>query len=1502
MTQKISVVNHDGALQEHYRVQAFLCNVGTKGPAVSFVLPSLAPQDRLANYRVEWDPVLDEWLVSYHYKMFVDSWGMNPKIFGEPRPYHQQRPLVPEVVESDKISQPLGHDEAAEGLCDENKNEHAILDSSKDQVVDATATVERIDEHAEPEVAGPEGDNKARRSMVVDTKRAQESYQPSSLAPLDPSACLPEPRSSSPKLEIPPSTALSVLDKEKEFSPTSAASSPKHQDSPSTSLSSTPEKNKAPTPEQSVSAAAAGSSEPNNQCSSSDPEPVPTVLSHTLTEDQGWKEGEAKEVQANKNSNGDSGIHEEPQRLSTSYDIDILRSEAAKLNADHRKIHEDTVAQADSGTKAFAKETEDGEVPSTASSALRKEEVDEFLDTTKCPLPVMPQAKGEVEGSSKASSIATAIPSLLRKSSSLPDLTAGLTFINEPDSSNLSAATDDLNFATSSQLSKNYLGLKGAKENHKIPAERVKAKEVEENQEPQYNIRSRLLEDQGHLAEATMIEDHGPSLSAILKTSAQTNQAGEALEEGEPSGLATEVEKVPVKSRYSMIGSTLSFAQESFSFSTNPTPKDSQSVSSNARTSTAEVSTPPSSIKSSEPVVPSSGSTTQSKSDSSAQSSPRGEGSKKGNKKKQKKAGKKAKKTKKDEECFSNGQSTDSKPASLENIPDAPFAGECVTVVDPGYANEPIAAPTDLSTKVLQDPSLDSSVMPQTTSHLKDPVAVDTEAASTTPTKDEDLPRTLLPSPLEKTSPLAAISTSSTASEKPDSSIPSSSSAQESSLSLSAGQSTKGKGHKKGRAGKKVQAKKAKAAKKNEGTLSSNQAQRHEDVERITALPSETIAESVESGSHDQPNLTSEDAEVWTDKGKDIISDVTPEALTPSGSSSAVEIEHGGPNESGTIAALVVPEGGQGLEESVKAPAHAACGAEFPGVGEVDPIIPLIPYNPDHLLLPAEDSINSEQMISIASKTEEGEDHGRENREEMPNIVVTNPEKEQGGLQDVTQDPICNDPTIATGVEVVGLVSEADHHEEVDAPEDQHDRSLRTLPQGIALTCGMLTSWIKQGKNNVQQADTSPFIEDPVPFEDFAAVENLNKVEGPTQIGNFARVDQLALSEVVVQIEDTTQASICGDVPAAVAAELAHSSSEAANPTQEFYNPHRPLLPRETSWILEQMKSSSSGDTNENKLKEKSSEMVGPADAPSKANNDTNANATKEFYNPNCLLLPGETSWFSETMKSASWGETRVEGLEQESLEQPHANEPDDLEQNTDAVTSVGQEPDWEIQSLEDRHDNVTADATIEEENEEDELTTRDETTSELLVEAEQSPLLSASPEFYNPQCLLLPGETSWIIEKIKATASGDSDISELEAHTVEPADDHHQLPSPEVWVTDTSILSGGLDSVEPEEVAEEVVLESCSVVEAATNISQPRVENPSAVASPDASATNDAPTESEKASRIIAALEALDIVEFATSVQDAPRNKFLLLQFILILVVRFLCLFFFGKTPRTKE
>lgn len=96
----VTIVNHKGESKEQYKVKIGLCNVETTYLRATFLLPTLAPQDRFANYDIEADPLLSQLYVTHRPRLFLDSWGLHPKVYGLPRPPRQQPSISAAVAKT----------------------------------------------------------------------------------------------------------------------------------------------------------------------------------------------------------------------------------------------------------------------------------------------------------------------------------------------------------------------------------------------------------------------------------------------------------------------------------------------------------------------------------------------------------------------------------------------------------------------------------------------------------------------------------------------------------------------------------------------------------------------------------------------------------------------------------------------------------------------------------------------------------------------------------------------------------------------------------------------------------------------------------------------------------------------------------------------------------------------------------------------------------------------------------------------------------------------------------------------------------------------------------------------------------------------------------------------------------------------------------------------------------------------------------------------------------
>lgn len=467
-----------------------MCNVGNKSPAAFFAVPSLAPQDRLANYHVEWDSVLDEWHVTHHPKKFLDSWGMNAKVFGEPRPLHQQLPAITNIATDKEINHAKQNTETAEALC--SKNNDPASESITPRIVEDAQNVGDNHEHAKPkiaesktekpEVTDAKDDNEPRQSMAIDTKLAQELYKQSSSSPLEVVACLPKATSSSPELPDTPPTASTTSPNNNRSRFVSLASSPKLPISPSTSISSTPEK-KAVGPQISPPASSVISPKPNIESTSAPPEPSSSMFSHLSTKGKGGKKAKAKKTKVGKNTRGANKEDLKNMPIPHSKDESLLGS--AELTAYHGKTDDDAGTHTVAEMKALVDEGKKAEEPPTLFPVLRDQQLGaqkaQKAQNSADPLIVAePQGMPSTREILETSPPATIKSTKPNKSSSLPDPGAALASIKEivpimSDSGTMKSST----LGALSQLSSNDQDHENLEKNKKPEAKNVKNEDLQ---------------------------------------------------------------------------------------------------------------------------------------------------------------------------------------------------------------------------------------------------------------------------------------------------------------------------------------------------------------------------------------------------------------------------------------------------------------------------------------------------------------------------------------------------------------------------------------------------------------------------------------------------------------------------------------------------------------------------------------------------------------------------------------------------------------------------------------------------------------------------------------------------------------------------------------------------------------------------------------------------------------------------------------------------------------
>lgn len=780
-------------------------------------------------------------------------------------------------------------------------------------------------------------------------------------------------------------------------------------------------------------------------------------------------------------------------------------------------------------------------------------------------------------------------------------------------------------------------------------------------------------------------------------------------------------------------------------------------------------------------------------------------------------------------------------------------------------------------------------------SHLPQQQA-DVSTSSLSPQKDkESLPAQLSPSS-EKQPTVTAPSISPMVSEKPSSSDQGSSPAKNA-YSIPP---SKGKGKKKGRAGKKMQAKKALAAERDEGASKTDQAGNPKEVEKIPAVPEHIVSEPITTGLQRQPGSTCQDAQLEKNEYTEIMADPVSKVSDGSDSASVVVTEQVKPSQPANTITVKVGENYQEIEDAAK-------------MASQNSIISPVVYNSDRLLLPAEPSMSSEKIEPAVSEAGKDEDCGFKDRDEMPHIVISNIDNK------LTENPSNIDPCL-----------------EMNVAEGTPNQLHCTLPQGTALSLGMLKAWVNGGEGIVTE---SPPIQDPTPLTDLASAQRATQVDGLARVDNSIHVDEPVPNANVTQPEDTAEVSIDGDSLATIVKNISDSPPETdadrnVTTAQDVYNPLCLLIPGETSWVVEKMNTSFGGDTSLEELMPKSEDIgqvstsggspidvvVGqPGSAveasldldantaqaekeqlkrkdenktqvstngdstvaavedlpgsPSEAAPDVDTNTVQPFYNPDCLLLPGETSWFLERMKPSSSGDIDEEELRPKSSEQPTAGQHDDHQQEIDADTTLGEEAtDRGLESPDDLHDDIFMDAVSEEDSREHELTSNQDMVTGPPEPVEGLPRTGMLPE----------GVQQAFFEHCNLTEATavSSHLPMEQANPAVPAEGLKDSEDEAVRVAvseDTSISR-----------TQKLAQVATMVSEATATLAQSLRNKPSPTESTEQPTEQKQPSEPAKESGPTSILDPEKLVKVATTVPKTREERFLLLELICVLIVRF--------------
>ena len=1110
--------------------------------------------------------------------------------------------------------------------------------------------------------------------------------------------------------------------------------------------------------------------------------------------------------------------------------------------------------------------------------------------------------------------------------------------------------------------------------------------------------------------DSVTFDDNSIDSSMLVNEDAAFDKAVEVSAVCESHQVAVAVKKVSEHYRYSMRGPDLPFAQESLSLPVDPSPKNLLTVSPDTKILQRNDTAPQSSMEPFDPTLPSAGRSTQGSPVEPAKS----KGPKKGTKKQQERAGKQAKKLEKDHETSTNARSTYlvKLMQSLPKFnPEAPWDSEPVTrkqqlaakeardlglirgsvkggvsntetVLDPSLSSSSSTAPlaTELTmTEQNQGPEeaekadeLDRSPSKAHPSEQVIPKRGILESATAT----SIIPEPAIPAPksislstaktltnkqkragkkarkaLKGANPLsdaqsnaevvevhlgsmAASNASSpeeavaisnfkpshkapvvvaTASmmdsdkqsviavplgvlEEPSEQHPSSvqdplsvqdrSPAQDPSSRPLPDSSTKAK--KKYKAGKKVQARKANVARLYEDATGTGQAQHDEADGPSTIVVADTVTNSTESALNDRPALVAKDMEIDTNKSIETVSEVLCEDLTSTGSCI--------------------------MEQTEQADAH--------------------------------------ESTSVAPAISD--------RQEMPNVIVKFTENVPHIVEDATLNPMYADNETQADVGVGGSSSEIEPFPEFSQADCDDDFSQRPVPQRISLSCGAIMAW-KNGKfesventedtpeveSPIHSPDTAP-IEDPVPSETQAPLQKpvpsdgLARAEEHIQVndqalfGDHAPIEKIiehmkraqtenepaqsdsdTLSDEVEQIDDIAQVSICGK------SHCEANSAMKVNRKLEIYNPRCLLLPGETSWFSESAKARESGDFDLVELKgpidgksdgqyQLTSEDEIATEVPVGSSQSARLDTPPEHDNSHCEHIAEESELTAEEAVdlSESEEETSSPGAHQHELisacnadAKPfvHSNDSDVGEPKiidkpelfedgevTEITTDAAQLPAENPSSVappDTSGHNIPKDGDVPEATQEAIQVPDDASTSVVILETSTQ---DTSKDGYVPEATPyiaeLPTDTSSPVVNPETSGhdtSKNSNISQATSKASEqPAETSPSTKSPQ---------TSGEDTLNTGRILEVVTTIDSNVSEATSNSPKPLEEKSSAVTPPENSANPDTGAKVGKKVDKAQAFEAIDIVHVATAVQEAPNDRCLLLQLILVLIVRFL-------------
>ena len=948
-------------------------------------------------------------------------------------------------------------------------------------------------------------------------------------------------------------------------------------------------------------------------------------------------------------------------------------------------------------------------------------------------------------------------------------------------------------------------------------AEKSVANEAEKSLEPPRNIQSQALEHQECLAVEV------PTNSAL-------------------GAVANKVEKVSDSSRYSMVGTALSFPQEKFSFSLDPKPSNAVQNKRDAKTSSTKIPTPQTEVESSKPKTLTSSLIDQSKPGPSAHATTEGKGSKKGNKKKQKKAAKKAKKDSKGKDSGINDPSQHEDQLKPSATAPAAKVSSVFLKDDRAVSDKPhcsASSPSTPSSPSSREKGSDSGTPPLAIS------GVEHSMSDKIPTPAEDSEQNL-PAPLP----------------------------------------TEGKVAKKGKAKKKNANRKAKRAimfAAKDDKESEHQIERARLVEASVDDVLTSDVPAVDASSE----LDDKKTDVQEENSKEAMSEDMKQESDISNPPIAQNIK-GDIHQCGEIDTLITSGEDKGCEN-----------LEDPQVIDTSTVklenqIPIVAPEMQNSV----DATTCEERHHEEDKTTCG-GSAIEIASELDHSKALTADKEHCSVDKIAKSPIHVISKAIALVQPCTAITKNCSALEVSQAQNLFIPRCLLVPRGSSRPIWKTRGLVMYSKGQTGEGHGKS-----------KKIDSLNTKKAKVDCKNVPRITKTRdLSGPVVP---TTQGRLTNDN------NYLNVSIRIVTYNSNRLLTDKPWTVREAGRNLEIPKECSTGQ--------------GSTEASEKATPELHINtavllsAPRKTYNPHSFLSPGLAYLIIKKMNATALRDSSGSRLKGEA---PKKATSGPLAGDYQSARSSTSQSDFEEsrlkgkvveQSLMEDVDGPVLEEKIGEKPSQEDAkqhphTSRDDEVSTVLPQV-----------FYNPQCLLLPGETSWIIEKINATASGDFDESELKKQTVEPVVEENMDTnglsfldtSTTLEIIDESELKG--KTVEPASNEDSDPDQPSSLDTRATSPPFPSaspptttpdiVENniptshdmletttitqqPPTTTSPEASAHRAILAKSVKKPDITSALEAIDIFRAATAVREEPEDKCLLLQFILVLVVRLVCLLF---------